>query len=328
MTEPHTPAGSERRAHLAAPLRDALVVVATTLLAALAFSRFDMGERVFAATRSFEAVQLDELPGVLLVLAASLAWYASRRYRETSRELARRTAAEHRLVELLAANRRLMRESIRAAEDERKHLARELHDEAGQYLNAIKTDAIAVQKWAEGAPQQVLCATNGIVAQVERVSGVVRDMIHGLRPVGLDELGLEAALEHHIDCCQQRLPRLQLRLACEGQWSDLDEQVALAIYRIVQEGLTNVARHAAARAVDIFLIRHSASPGQEELMLRIRDDGQGADPAAQPSGLGLVGMRERIEVLGGSLQLRTSPGQGFEIQAHIPLRQTLPEAVT
>jgi two-component system, NarL family, sensor histidine kinase UhpB len=304
------------------PLYDAGVVIAITALSAVAFGHLEMSERVFEATRPWEFLELDEIPAVLLVLALCLIWYAGRRIRETSAELARRTDAERQLTELLEDNRRLAQQHIEALESERKRLARELHDEAGQYLNAIKTDAVSIMNTAENGPAGLSRAAGAIVDHTDRVYGVVRDLIRRLRPVGLDELGLLAAVEHYIDHWQERVAHTRVSLSADGDLEKLDELRSLTCYRLIQEALTNVARHAQAIHVRIQLTQQTNTSGAEEVVVRIRDDGQGADLSARHAGLGLVGMRERIEMLGGTLRLQSAPASGFEILAQIPLSGT------
>jgi two-component system, NarL family, sensor histidine kinase UhpB len=304
------------------PLYDAGGVVAVTALSAWVFGHVEMSERVFAATRPWEFLELDEIPAVLLVLAVCLIWYAGRRVRETSAELARRTDAERKLKELLEDNRRLAQQHIEALESERKRLARELHDEAGQYLNAIKTDAVSIMSSGGDSPSGLPRAAAAIVEHTDRVYGVVRDLIRRLRPVGLDELGLLAALEHYIDHWRERNPQTRVSLSADGDLEKLDELRSLTCYRLVQEALTNVARHALATHVGIQLTYQFNAGGVAEVAIRIRDDGQGADLGARHAGLGLVGMRERIDMLGGTLRLQSAPSRGFEILAHIPLSGT------
>jgi signal transduction histidine kinase len=304
------------------PVYDAVVVITITALSAIAFGHVEMSERVFEATRPWEFLELDEIPAVLLVLALCLIWYAGRRLKETSAELARRTDAERRLTELLEDNRRLAQQHIEALESERKRLARELHDDAGQYLNAIKTDAVSIMNTAGDTPAGLSRAAAAIVDHTDRVYGVVRDLIRRLRPVALDELGLLAALEHYIDHWHERVPQTRSSLSAEGDLAKLDEHRSLTCYRLIQEALTNVARHAHATHVAIQLTQQTNASGAEEVVVRIRDDGSGADLNARHAGLGLVGMRERIEMLGGTLRLQSAPSKGFEILAHIPLTRT------
>ncbi|MGH8284633.1 MAG: sensor histidine kinase, partial [Steroidobacteraceae bacterium] len=144
--------------------------------------------------------------------------------------------------------------------------------------------------------------------------------IRKLRPVGLDELGLQAALEHSLDHWQQRLPAVRFAASFEGDLDALGEQSALVLYRLVQEGLTNLSTHARARSVRIRVARTRLPPDNDEsIVFEMTDDGCGADLSGKQSGLGLIGMRERVEMLGGRLRITTEPAKGFSIVAHIPL---------
>jgi|HigsolmetaAR201D_1030396.scaffolds.fasta_scaffold06909_4 two-component system sensor histidine kinase UhpB len=297
--------------------RDAIVVVIATLLCGLLAVYFELSETVFTWTRDWEHWQIDELQVMLVVFVAGLAWFAWRRYRHAREEIAHRHAAERRLEQLLAENRRLMQQVLTVQESERKSLARELHDELGQYLNAIKLDAVGIQR-DPGLSLSGRQAASAIVRHVDHVSEVVRERIGKLRPTGLDELGLEAALEHCIDGWRRRLPQVEFHLSVEGNLDRVDEPVALTLYRLVQEGLTNVSRHSRARRVEIALRRTQDATGADEIMFRIDDDGCGANLSGTVSGFGLISMRERVEMLGGRLEIATAPGRGFQVRAAVP----------
>lgn len=141
---------------------------------------------------------------------------------------------------VLDENRQLAQENLRIQEVERKHLARELHDEFGQYLNAIKIDAVSI---CESRGTDAVFSTDAalsIIRTVDHVHAVVSDMIDRLRPVGLDELGLVAAIEHCVDHWRQRLPETRFQLSVRGNFEGLSEPLNLTLYRLIQEGLTNV----------------------------------------------------------------------------------------
>ncbi len=125
--------------------RDAAAVVAVTVLAFELSAHFQFTEALYALTRHWEYFQIDELPVGMFVLSTGLIWLSLKRYRDANRELQARRTAEARLEAVLSENRRLARENLRIQEVERKHLARELHDELGQYLNAIKLDAVYIR---------------------------------------------------------------------------------------------------------------------------------------------------------------------------------------
>ncbi len=301
------------------PWRDvALVALATALLTTLAI-RFQWSERLYAVSRLWESLQLDELALALLLLSVGLMWLAWRRFAHARRALRARQFAERRLAQVLADNRRLAQEQLRIQENERKHLARELHDELGQYLQAIKLDALTIAENDEEAPARG--AADAIVRSVDHLHEVVGAMIARLRPVALDELGLSAAIEHCVDVWRQRLTHTRFEVSIEGGFDDLEESLAVTVYRVIQEALTNVYKHAGAARVELRLRRVDSAllAGREELQLMVTDDGRGMRADPRPPRFGLSGMRERVELAGGRFQLHSAPGEGVRIDAHLPL---------
>ena len=286
---------------------------------------FELSEKVLALTRPWERYQLDELPGVLLFVAVALSWFGWRRVREARVELARRVALEKQLAETLAENRRLSLSHVRVQEDERKQLARELHDELGQHLNAIKIDAVSIRNWADGKSAQVHSAALSVIEVTNHVQDTIRDMLRRLRPVGLDELGLAAALEHLVQNWQTRNPATRAVLKIDTDFDDFRESENMTCYRIVQEALSNVTRHAQARSMTVHIERLRESGVPDQVILSIIDDGAGSPHWAQGQvpaparGLGVVGMRERIEALGGAIVIESPAGLGFRIRAVIPV---------
>jgi two-component system, NarL family, sensor histidine kinase UhpB len=307
------------RADLAGWL-DVAAVAAPTVAAAAVAAALDLHERFSFSTRRLEWLQVDELPIVLLVFAASLISVAVRRYRQARRELTARRAAEARLSAALAANRQLAQEHLRVQEAERQRLARELHDELGQYLNAIKVDAVALRA-PDLTNERSAAAGRQIVQSVDHVHAAVGDMIRRLRPVGLDDLGLAAALEACVDGWRDRLPDVRFDLALHGDLDSLGEAHNLAVYRLVQEGLTNAIRHSGADHVAVSVRRVEGPGAPAHIVLRIADAGRGASPQVLQRGFGLRGMQERAELLGGSLSVDTAPGAGFAVSASLPLLQ-------
>ena len=300
--------------------RDAALVIGVSLVAAFFCVKLNVSEALLAWTRPRERFQLDELLPVLLVVAVSVTWFAGRRYRQACREIALRRRAEAHLNHALAENRRLAQLYLQMQEMERRALARDLHDELGQYLNAIKLEAVAIRdrmnETDSAAPETVL----SMIQSIDRMNAVVVGLLRQLRPVGLDELGLCAAIEHCVGDWRRRLPHTVIELRTTGELDVIGEATSLALYRLVQEALTNVARHSSAKHVSIAISRENPkSLATERIRVRIIDDGVGAELDAPRSGLGLVGMRERLEGLGGSLTLTSEPGRGFELDAWLPL---------
>jgi signal transduction histidine kinase len=315
MTPSDTAASAGHATHLA-PGRDIVVVAAITLACVWLAAHFEVSEAIYQHTRRWEHFQLDEWPVAAFVLVLCLVWISWRRYQQTLVQLRLRRAAEESLAAALAENRELAHQHLRIQESERKHLARELHDELGQYLNAIKLDAVSIRESAASnestADDHIELAATRTVEAVDHVHGVVSDMIRRLRPAGLDELGLVAALENCVDHWRQRLPGTRFTLSVSGELDNLSELMNLTIYRLIQEGLTNSYKHAGAGRIDIALSR------ADRVTLTVADDGCGMDLTKRSPGYGLGGMRERVEMMDGSFSIETSPGRGFAIEARLP----------
>ncbi|MGF6573441.1 two-component system sensor histidine kinase UhpB [Paraburkholderia sp. GAS333] len=325
--------------------RDLTCVVAVTALAAVCGAAFDLSERAYRFTRGMERFQLDELPGTLFVLSIGLAWFAWRRYREASREVIRRRALEQEAERLLADNRRLASQALQAQEIERRHLARELHDELGQYLNAISLDAARIRDLSDtsGGVEQRTSAHEpeihrialGLIQSASHVYRQIGNMTRRLRPIGLDEFGLPSALEHCVDGWRERLPDASFSLAIEGDYSGLSDALTITLYRLVQEGLTNVSKFASSSRVEVFMVRapreshdgDAAGTAQDEIVVTMADDGPGTDLTQPRAGLGLIGMRERVEALGGEFHMASEPQRGFLFCARVPAHAGLAEPV-
>ncbi|MFL9961830.1 histidine kinase [Paraburkholderia sediminicola] len=315
--------------------RDLAWVVAVTALAAVLGAAFDISERAYRFTRGMERFQLDELPGTLCVLSIGLAWFAWRRYRDARRELNHRRMLEEQAERLLADNRRLANQALQAQELERRHMARELHDELGQYLNAIALDAARIRDLSSAREPEIHRVAMGLIQSASHVYREIGDMIRRLRPIGLDEFGLPSALEHCVDGWRERLPDASFSLTIEGDFSGLSEALTITLYRLVQEGLTNVSKFARRSRVEVFMVRAPReTPGArapqgpiDEIVVTMADDGPGTDLTKPRAGLGLIGMRERVEALGGEFHVASKPHGGFLFCARVPAHAGLAEPV-
>ncbi|MEM5338290.1 ATP-binding protein [Paraburkholderia azotifigens] len=308
--------------------RDFLCVVVLTVIVGALCSTFDVSELAYRWSRRAERYQLDELPVTLFVLAAGLAWFAWRRYRESHKELLRRRAAEQEAARLLAENRRLASQAIEAQEAERRHLARELHDELGQYLNAIALDAARIRDLSALSADQkeIHRASLAVMQSAGFVYRQIGGMIRKLRPIGLDELGLPSALEHCVEGWRERLPDASFKLTIDGDFDGFSDALNVTLYRLVQEALTNISKFAREASVEIYLVRAPAdSERSGEIVVTVADDGPGVDLSKPRIGLGLIGMRERIEALGGEFHMASEPGRGFLLCARVPAQVGLPE---
>ena len=243
------------------------------------------------------------------------------RVEERTRALA---AATLRLEERERLRERLLRQVISAQEEERKRIARELHDETSQTLAALGIGVdVAV---AECPPQADLLRARlrDTRALVVRLHDGIHRMIVNLRPSVLDDLGLAAAIRWFAE---YQLASRGVAVRCEFDDFDmrLPPEVETATFRAVQEAIVNISRHASAESV---LIQASVHGGRLEV--DIEDDGIGFDPAAvvrSPDslrGIGLLGMQERIEILGGQVTLESAPGRGARVVFSVPVERPLP----
>ena len=309
-------------------------------------AQLELSEHVARLVEGYERWQLDELPLTLLLLALGLVWFGWRRWRELRQAM--QVGAR-----LAAQNRELAQRLIGLQEEERRNLARELHDELAQLVGAIKLDAQGIQRQLDGVSPNPLSQSpesqnpvsqspvsqnpgkdvlhinaHAIVQAADQLHALTRDLLQQLRPAGLDELGLQA-------CVQALAERWELRhgIECvflpEGDLQGLGEALDITLYRMLQEGLNNIARHANAQRVLLRLQRQADS-----VQISIEDDGIGLplrrhaaaeateavrNAANQSTGFGLIGMRERIAALGGSLQLLPGSRGGLCLRASLPL---------
>jgi signal transduction histidine kinase len=261
--------------------------------------------------------------GVVLIIVLAIAWLAAERLvlRPASRILdGMAEALDQRKYELDDNQERLAamsRRLIAAQEDERRRIARELHDELGQLLTGAKLNLVSLQG-GMALPQDGFDPLDDTLDLVGRALATVRELSTELRPAILDEAGLAEALHWLLD-------RVALRAAFEARFDSepvgaLPTEVETTLFRFAQEALTNVMRHAAASHVSITLERRGSI-----LHLTVRDDGVGfyADAARARSlhggSLGLIGMEERITLAGGHLEIDSLPGRGTTLHATVPV---------
>jgi PAS domain S-box-containing protein len=224
-----------------------------------------------------------------------------------------RHRAELQTMRLLEENRRLARESLEIQERERAHLARELHDELGQCLTAIRADAQSICRLSRDREPRIFASGQAIGEVASRVYEVVRNMMRRLRPEMLDELGLGEALREIVGKWRARHPDIAWSLVLPESLGALPEAVQITAYRLVQEAITNVIKHANASRVEVSVTLDDAG-----LTVTVCDDGCGLEGAPH-GGLGLLGMRERVLAAGGRFDIHSHPGHGFRVSAVFPL---------
>ncbi|HEY3359001.1 MAG TPA: ATP-binding protein [Polyangia bacterium] len=240
-----------------------------------------------------------------------------------------RTAELERLYQELrrkeAVKAELLRKVITAQEEERKRIARELHDETAQLLTAL---GILVETAATGGDDRGREALQKARALSTRTLEGVHGLIHDLRPSLLDDLGLRTAIRE----CAERLEERGLSVTVRevGEERRLPGEVETALFRVAQEAIQNISRHADASDVDV-LVEYTG----DRVVIEVVDDGRGFDPAGAGGsvdrdmtgrGLGLLGMRERIELCDGQITIESTPGQGTRVRAWVPVPPARPEA--
>jgi signal transduction histidine kinase len=213
----------------------------------------------------------------------------------------------------------LTQQAVTALEEERQRVSRELHDEAGQALTALK---IGLALLRDDLPPEMELIRQRVGEATELTGATmdhIRQLAHTLRPPALDTIGLNSTLEGY---CREFAARTRLTIDYKGQeLPALPEAINITYYRLLQEALTNVARHSQATAAQVSLTYDGAT-----LTLRVTDNGRGfdlasmPDQAGSPAGIGLVGMRERLQLLGGRVDILSEPGQGTHIIGSAPWR--------
>jgi signal transduction histidine kinase len=202
---------------------------------------------------------------------------------------------------------------VEVQESERRYIARELHDEAGQALTSLKVGLSLLEREVEKSE----ALTAGIVELSEMIDGIQENLHRlamNLRPASLDHLGLVAGLSQYIEAVSDQ-HGLMAEFEAVGVTGRFPVDIETAVYRIVQEAVTNVIRHAQATRLDVLLDQRN-----DRLVVLVEDNGIGFDPweVSDKDHLGIIGMRERAEMLGGELQVECSPGTGTTIRVEVP----------
>jgi PAS domain S-box-containing protein len=237
-----------------------------------------------------------------------------------------RDITEHKLAQQaeleLEQNRQLTRAIQSRLEEERRSIARELHDELGQCVTAIKTIGTAIANRTQESSPDVHANSLTIVSVASHIYDVVHGIIRQLRPTALDHLGLSETLKDFVSAWRDRHPEIVCELQLEGALEGLGETINITVYRIVQECLTNVARHAVATRSDIHVTRFNDSRYGDAVKVVVHDNGKGfaQQREREATRFGLIGMRERVQALNGDFGIDSHPGQGVAVTAVIPVR--------
>jgi len=257
------------------------------------------------------------------IMAGVMAVFIIRALRSFEFNRQQTLAAARRRVEEEIARRNLLRQEllrrmVEMQEEERTRIARELHDELGQVLTGLAMGLRGAQISA-GDPKLLQCQLGQLEEMAVRALGNMRRLVNELRPALLDDLGLSAALRHHVDNFGQ-VTGIKTRLTICQDYDRLPSEVETVLFRITQEALTNVARHARATHVWVNL-----TCDKDSAILQVEDDGLGFDPATvfdgkEQIGWGLMGIQERVKSVGGTVQIQSTPGKGARLVVCVPLK--------
>ena len=237
-----------------------------------------------------------------------------------------RDVTEHKLAQQaeleLEQNRQLTHAIQSRLEEERRSIARELHDELGQCVTAIKTIGTAIANRTQESSPEVHANALTIVSVASHIYDVVHGIIRQLRPTALDHLGLSETLKDFVSAWRDRHPEIECALQLDGAIEGMGETINITVYRIVQECLTNVARHAAATRSDIHVTRINDPPHRDVVKVAVHDNGKGfaQQREREATRFGLIGMRERVQALNGEFNIDSRPGEGVTVTAVIPVR--------
>jgi signal transduction histidine kinase len=258
---------------------------------------------------------------VLVVAVGHLSFRILRQSFFQSIELQRASSELAELNETLESRVRAQTRDLRrlhdhlesAREDERTRIARELHDQLGQELTAINLALALTQQRFARDPQSIKNNLGELAELLARTRGTTRNLVTELRPQLLDELGLQAGLEWLVKTTEQHAPPLKCELRAEAL-AELPGELSTVAFRIVQEALTNVVRHAKAKRAEVTLAVRDG-----RLSLSVSDDGIGLPIDVAPRGFGLIGIRERVAARAGNLELRRRTGGGTTLAVTLPL---------
>lgn len=271
------------------------------------------------AIRGYDVGAVDYLvkPVAAPALRAKVAVFVElqRRNAALAAEIVERKAAEERLRESQAQLRALAARLATAREEERARIAREVHDELGQILTGLKMDVMWLGKHLDKAQGALLKKVATMRELVDATVQVVRRISTGMRPGILDDMGLVAAIGWQAQEFQKRMG-IRCRVELPAAPLEADGALSTAVFRIFQEVLTNISRHARASSVSVRL-----EVARSRLMLTVKDDGVGIAPGAvrAKESLGLLGMQERAQQFGGELRVRGIRGRGTTVTLRMPL---------
>jgi signal transduction histidine kinase len=298
-------------------VQEAATKLASLLDTQTQHAQIDINNTLFASRMAI-------LVGIVLsAVSISLLFRQMRRFNRLQAEIKHRLQSERDLLEAQVLERTqrlslLANHLETAREDERNHLARELHDELGALLTAAKLDVARLHNRMQEAAPEIKQRLDHLVQTLNAGIALKRRLIEGLRPSSLSNLGLISTLEI---LAKETSARTGMQINLNLQPVPMNAASELTAYRFVQESLTNICNHAAAQQVDITLQQQEG-----QALITVQDNGKGfnQDNIKRPS-FGLEGMRQRLLAAGGTLQIQSQLGQGTQVQARLPLQEEQPQ---
>jgi PAS domain S-box-containing protein len=244
---------------------------------------------------------------------------AARQIISTGIDITPRKLAEDALRRSEDQLRRLMANLLTAQEEEHKRVARELHDDMNQRMAMLSNEVATLEQTPPGSARLLRKQLRSLRGRVDQLSDDLRRTAHRLHPSALEHFGLVAAIESH---CSDflKLHRIRLKLTHRSVPESIPFEVSLCLYRVTQECLNNVANHSGARKVTVAI-----RGDKDGILLSVTDDGKGFDPGllADQSGLGIVGIRERVRLVDGIVSIDSQPGHGTQIDVRVPLTKRM-----
>jgi two-component system, NarL family, sensor histidine kinase UhpB len=290
-------------------------VIFLTICVSLLYSfvlYINLAELISDSLAKYEEFQLDELPYLILFIALSMALFTKNRMAELKETIALKELAEKDNATLLAENQLLTQHVLEVQERERLELARELHDDIGQFLTGISLDIATLVSYQD---ENIALLAKRISNNCRMTRNISRKLIRRLRPSTLDSQGIVAAVKAVVQEWLTYNPKIKAEIEIDDAIQSLSEKTNITIYRIVQEALTNISKHAHASQINIVLKFDQA---RAAISLLIRDNGIGIQQSTKKFGFGLIGMRERIHALQGEINIHSVIAQGTTLQVLIP----------
>lgn len=298
---------------------DLFLVCCLTVLSFFFTRHFNLAERFYSWSRLWEEYQADEFIFPLFTICICLIWFSRRRYVEAKTESLNNAA-------LLSENRRLIHDLTSKQEHERLFLAQELHDVFSQYLTALRSHGEFIHTVVKTERNEIKNAVDKILDNVNNLHQVTRSLLKTLRPPLLD-FGIVMAIEDLVTEWHQTHRGILCKLDFDGTEPELNEEELLTIYRTVQEGLSNIVKHANANNVNIMLFFLAATDDRSaQINLTIINDGDiGFNEQLKKRGFGLIGIRERASMLNGQFSISNNLPSGSKLELRFPLKNSMDE---